>query len=135
MALQAIIPGMGLQECAAIWQEWLELFNETFDYAQAHPGQAKQAWGSFVNAHIAAHQGVMYSERALDRLMQQELEAMPLCPYEEGTELYNTWCALEFAKSIRHHQSIIELSRKLTLLTMRSTPAPRVRRPQRDEED
>jgi hypothetical protein len=135
MPLQRIEPNMSTTECASVWDEWLEFFNQTCDYAATNPEQAKTAWASFVQAWHAAHDGVMYSERAIERLMQQELEAMPLCPFEEGTELYNVWCALEFAKSIRDHRSIIELSRKLTTLTMRSTPTPRVRQPQRDEED
>ena len=66
------------------------------------------------------------------RLLDQELADAPANPYPEGSELANTWAALQWAQAIRHHRSIVELSRELTRLQLkdkRSVPPQRVRRP------
>jgi hypothetical protein len=135
MALQRVEPYMTTAECASVWDEWLEFYNQCHDAAQQQPAQAKQIWASYIKAYHACHDGYLLTDRAaLARLEQEERDA-PTCPFEDGSEPANIWSQLQYAQLIRDDKSIRELSRQLTSLSMRSTPTPRARRPQRDEGD
>jgi hypothetical protein len=146
MALQRITPSMSLDECAACYQEWLELHNELVDYVTQHPERVREARATFVRAYTAAHQGVMLTDRAALAIVDKEDRDAEPCPYPPDSDAASVWQALCYAQEIRHHRAIRQLTYQLERMTYESststatahsptTPRQRINRPRRREPD
>jgi hypothetical protein len=131
MPLQRLTRSMSLDEVQACYQEWLEFFNDVTDFIKGHPEQQPLAHAEVIRVWHAAHDGVMLTDRAALALAHAEIDARPSCPYPEGSDAESIWRALEYAKSIRHHAAVLELSRQLARTSndrsahMSSPSAPR----------
>jgi hypothetical protein len=137
MALQKITRHTPLAECEGIWQDWLDLDRQLHEqYPGDAPANVKARALQWTVVWYAVEFGWQLTPRAAEYILEQEMAALPTCPYPVDSEAWSTWQALQYAKDIRHHQSIVELSRELTKVTLHGTypttsspPSPqRVRR-------
>jgi hypothetical protein len=134
MALRRITPSMSIDEAATIYLEWKELHDECVTFVIQHPERAREARANFVRAYVAAHQGILMTDRAaLAFIDKEDADAEP-CPYPRESDEWSIWQALRWALEIKHTRAIRELSAKLTRMTMHdrsstSQPTPQPERP------
>jgi hypothetical protein len=116
MALQKITRTTSVADAAAIWDDWLWFERELYQQFPSNSNADVRARClNWITVWYAVEHGIQLTERAAEAVMGQEIEQLPECPYPPDIELWNLWQALEYAKTIRHDKSTIELSWQLKL--------------------
>jgi hypothetical protein len=127
MALRKIDHTTPIEECPDIWAEWKTFHDDLQDQFPDDPAAVAI---NFEIAYRAAFDGIVLTERAAKRLLEEEAASRPKNPYKESSDVWLKWEELEFAKSIGHNASVMKLSRELARMqfheqqTRHSTSTP-----------